>query len=351
MDGTFTEKPAYKPSVKHPRPVHPRPLLTLDTNPVVEPVVSPNETLVTDPYPVSRSSTLLATPTSYQHQFPPSVAELSAASAAPSTGSKPAHKRAKSSLSSLMRLTPKTQPTISAPLSADPQIRELSDPDLRHGLENASAANSSSTISPAQPAPDTQPPFTTTPAESSPITHRRSMTSSSDDAPEVVPQAAQTARPHSQPQLQQFSSIHHPHHPNYLPYPQSRASLPHLPPPRIPSGHVPHSPNRHPSTRRQSTSIYRLDPSPSPYHLPRHTQSQHLPHYYHRRRMEPSRNLSYSHRMRRTNDVEILYPSTRRPRSSVGMGSGRLDSIEEVTRGSLDENSYRGADRTSFVGI
>jgi hypothetical protein len=72
----------------------------------------------------------------------------------------------------------------------------------------------------------------------------------------------------------------------------------------------------------------------------------------------------------RRNDVEIIYPSTRRPRSSTcggiaSLGHGPLDSIRE-TGSSVDEartavtldgqgrhtildgNTYRGANRTSM---
>lgn len=336
MDSAFVEKPTCEPSIKRPRPIHPRPLLTLDTNPGTELALSPSETLVPDSYPVSRSSTLLATPTSSQPQIPPPVAELPAPDD-PSTSSKSSHKRAKSSLSSLKRFIPKAHP-ISSPLSADPQIRELSEPSPRRDFEkqSAKAPSASKANSPAQPASGLQATSASTLVQLS-DNRRRSMTSSSADAPEVI-SSVPNARPHTQPQANSVS-IHHPHHPNYLPYPQPQPRMPPTP-----------SPKHHATKRRQSTNIHHFDPSAS---IPRHTQSQHNPHHYSRRRVEPSRNLSYSHRLRR-DDVEILYPSTRRPRSSTygtGLSSGRLDSIKEVTRGSLDESSYRGADRTSFVGI
>jgi hypothetical protein len=72
----------------------------------------------------------------------------------------------------------------------------------------------------------------------------------------------------------------------------------------------------------------------------------------------------------RRNDVEVIYPSTRRPRSSTcggiaSLGHGTLDSIRETgssvdeartavtfddqgRRTVLDRNTYRGANRTSM---
>ncbi|RJE22274.1 hypothetical protein PHISCL_05366 [Aspergillus sclerotialis] len=362
-NGNIEETPTYKPSVKHPMPMHPTPLLTIDTDRGSECALSPSETLNTDPYPVSRSSTLLISPTLNRPQAPGRVAELPATPELQAMSPKHTHKRAKSSLSSLKKYIPKSFP-ISLPLSADPQIRELSDPNLRrdHERQPPKGLNLQKVNSQVQPASGVQPPASssTTPTQTS-DNRRRSATVSSADAPEVLtpetePPVPSIPSPHtqSQPQIQRTSiSLHHPHRPNYTPYPRSQFSVPNPPPiHRALNSHPPTELRRQPTRRRQSL-VYSFEP---PQNLPRHTQSQHHPHYYNRRRIEPSRNFSYSHRTRR-NDVEIIYPSTRPARSSTyggGMGSGgRLDSIKEVSRGSIHEGavlgtSYRGADRTSL---
>lgn len=349
--------------------MHPTPLLTIDTDRGSEYAVSPTDTLSPDPYRVSRSSTLLISPTLSRPQVPGRAAELPATPEIPATSPRHTHKRAKSSLSSLKKYIPKSFP-ISLPLSADPQIRELSDPNLRrdHERQPPKGLNLQKANSEMLPASGDQPSASssTTPVQTS-ENRRRSATGSSAEAPEVVspeteppvptiPRSHTQSQPQPQPQIQRNSiSLHHPHRPSYTPYPRTPPSVPNTRPiPRGLSSHPPPplEPRRQPTRRRQSL-VYPFEP---PQNLPRHTQSQHHPHYYNRRRIEPSRNLSYSHRTRR-NDVEIIYPSTRPARRSTyggGMGSGgRLDSIKEVSRGSMDDgpvfgSSYRGADRTSL---
>ena len=380
-EDTPAEKVVCKPSIKHPRPIRPKPILSLNTATLSDFPISPNESLsgsssdARDFYSVSRTSTV-RTPQTYQ----PPVAEL------PATGTgvtrttwKTSHQRAKSSLSSLRRLLPKTLPT-SLPLSADPQIRALSFANLHQDVEKQERASPTDTGAGESATLDLQLSSSLLPSnpqsenlsdETSP-NRPRSATMNSDDAPEVVAQESQTITP------------------KYHLTPQPTPPVPPVPP--IPIHHRPHptptyTPNaprpayhRAPNSydfeadrlRRQASRQSIRRPSPmynfnfENAQIPRHTQSA----YSHARR-----SMSTRSRYRGRSDVEIIYPSTRRPRprSSGWSGYGYLDSIKEVPRSSteegegdgeaagqpeqdeggsiISESTYRGANRTSMTGF
>ena len=168
------------------------------------------------------------------------------------------------------------------------------------------------------------------------------MTMSSDDAPEVVPgtQPEKVQRPNTPQHSNQpiTRSVHHPHHPGHL-----RS---------VPSTPVMHSLTRGPSsvgTIEQSDRVHRHHSRR--YGSMRNRRQSHLYQYessqvprvqsqYHR----PISHFHYPLRhnigtVPRRSDVEIIYPSTRRSRSSTYGGIGTaapLDSIKE-SRASFDE--------------
>lgn len=313
------------------------------------------------------------------------------------------HKRGKPSLSSLRRFLPKSFP-LSLPLSSDPQIRALADPNAASDVEKQVVTPSTAkealqttrveVVSTKESEPFNPSTKTTENAESINQStsksegHGRTFTMNSADAPEVVPDP--TPAPPSKVRRSQTASLvpparsaNHPHHPDYITGPNnprkyslscrqnSTAQPPSIEPVRRPSS-------------RQSTILqypvrsasYQFDKT----HPPRHTQSQyHHPQYYSQLSPAPSptrwgsrRSFSPNHIVHsvpRRNDVEVIYPSTRRPRSSThGNFSGPLSCIMEsassprasvdeahflvasgdAPRNVIDQNTYRGANRTSM---
>lgn len=367
-DDTMFEKPEDVTAIQ-PAPFRAKPQLKLSTTLVPETAefrsgsVSPMAaTSETDP--VSRTSTVLTSGTNE----PPLIAELPAPEV-PQIPAKFNHKRQKSSMS-LRKFLPRSLP-ISLPLSDDPQIRALSNPniyfDLEKEAEKAFLSDSSDSvqrpISPQKPQPTNIPKH-----QSCPIIqldppqqedHQRTMTMSSADAPEVIdpePQKLQrsnTATAHLSHPLPR--STNHPHHPSQLrsvpstPVMQSLTRSPSTasvhsgarlitispsPEPqqqqsdrlrRLPSRRYSNGSNA--STNRRSSQLYQFDQSQIPQQF---------------RRPYPHFNYPLRHNIGtvpRRNDVEIIYPSTRRSRSSTYGGIGSivpLDSILE-SRASFDE--------------
>ncbi|KAE8401147.1 hypothetical protein BDV37DRAFT_273913 [Aspergillus pseudonomiae] len=190
-------------------------------------------------------------------------------------------------------------------------------------------------------------------------TQTRPTSSNSSDAPEVVLPAPFKVQRSNTTHTAPIPRTIHRHRPSYTIVPPNplawhpvnrvashRASV------VEPDNHMRH--NRGPKERRQSRH-YQFEQS----HVPRHTRSYHQPHsrYNYRGRYEPRRMSSQSRR----SDIEIHYPSTRRPRSTTcgGLGpAGALDSIRE-SGASVDEtrdiipnaNTYRGAHRTSMAAL
>lgn len=367
-NGTMFEKPEDVTAIQ-PAPFRAKPQLKLSTTLIpetaefrsgsVSPMAAASET-----DPVSRSSTVLTSGIN----DPPLIAELPAPDV-PHIPTKFSHKRQKSSMS-LRKFLPRSFP-MSLPLSDDPQIRALSNPnicfDLEKEAEKVFLSDSSESFhkptSPPNPCPGDIPKH-----QSCPIIqldppqqedHQRIMTSSSTDAPEVVdpePQKIQrsnTATAHSSQPLPR--STNHPHHPSQL-----RS---------VPSTPVMQSLTRGPSTAsvHSGARLITISPSPEsqqqqsdrPRRLPsrrysngsnantngrssqpyQFDQSQ-IPRQFHR--PHPHFNYPLRHNIGtvpRRNDVEIIYPSTRRSRSSTYGGIGSivpLDSILE-SRASFDE--------------
>ncbi|EAW14721.1 uncharacterized protein ACLA_001320 [Aspergillus clavatus NRRL 1] len=321
----------------------------------------PKETTTTNTILVSRTPTL-STLKDVSIPVPP-FAELSAASEIQRALG---HTRQKSSLSSLRKFLPKFLP-FALPLSADPQIRALAEADCRRDietqadgniLEQSPCASSISTLSEVTDSDARHSATQPTPARP------RAASANSTDAPEVlVPAPVHVRRSntaHTAPVSRPTSRSHRSSYMLIPPNQIARRPLNRAPSRRV-SPIEPDTVPTHtqPSSRRRS-EIYHFDP----VQIPRHTQSQNnRP----QRRFEQYRNISPNWRR---NDVEILYPSTRRPRSSTcgGIGpAGHLDSIretgtsvdearvpnsEKMGRGNiLDRNTYRGANRTSMHGF
>ncbi|KAJ5223766.1 hypothetical protein N7468_008308 [Penicillium chermesinum] len=369
------------PSIRRPAPVRVRPQLRVNTDPGSEcgeirsgVSLSPDE----HPYVSPGAQTLM--------RLLPYLSDINRVPKVPAIPEQfTAHKRQKSSLSSLKRFLPKSLASI--PLSSDPQIRALADPDAASDPEKQVAPLSvqkgplENTEAPAHetsPSPDTASAKdsndkTATKQEG----HARTMTMNSADAPEVVtaPEPAKVRRSQTADPVPAARSMHHPHHPNYTPgAPTPRTysfacrqnTVLHTDPSRRTT--TPRQPNAMPYPVRSTT--YQFEQP-----KPRHTQSQYHSQYY----LPPPRWASLhtfdpkyggaAAAAARRSDVEVIYPSTRRARSSTHGGlSGPLSCIMESStpRASVDEtqlaaitahsstpniidsSTYRGANRTSL---
>lgn len=340
-------------------------------------VASPNAERPTDERtvpsdPPSFTLTVPAPRTTNNNGQPDFIAELAGAPETQESPTKYGHKRNKSSFSSLRKKLPKSLP-ISLPLSADPQIKALSNANIYHDLEkkaekeflspripeagqNArsqqqlSQSNTllSNETSKHQSCPNIQ---------TRPVKHQdeRTFTMSSADAPEVVPgqQPQKVQRPSTAHFDQPFpeSSTRHSHYPGSLRSVPSTPVMNSITRPLSTAGVVPteqqqrqHAerlrqyPPRHYSSinmgsRRQSQHPYQFETSQIPRHLK--SQSQHHGSFSHFK--YPLRHNIGT--VPRRHDVEIIYPSTRRKRSSTYGGIGSvtpLDSIKE-SRASFDE--------------
>lgn len=386
------------PSIKHPAPVRLRPQLTVNTDPgsiygeIMSGVtVSPDDswprhspggqTVASDFYPISRSSTVLTSDSRHLlsdmtvPEVPPIPEQYSRS---------PTHKRGKSSLSSLRKFLPKSFP-LSLPLSSDPQIRALADPNaasdvekqvvtpsIKNGTESSTKEVTPSSSDSSLGSTGAQPTTPTSPVTARPEGHMRTMTMNSADAPEVVPAQDLPTEPAKVHRSQTtYFSVHHPHHPNYIPGPvkprhysmacrQNTTILP------------AHSDMRRSNSRQAPlmqmpirSNSYQFD---QPY-SPRHSRSQYQQVYYSQptrwgsqHMYDPSRSAPSLSAASHRNDVEMIYPSTRRARSSTHGGSrpsGPLSCILESTdprfsadshriSAAVSQNTYRGANRTSM---
>lgn len=435
-DGKSGEEPWYidpiankvncHPSIRHPAPVRLRPQLRVNTDPGstygeitsgttvspddTYPRLSPSgQTVASDFYPISRTSTVVTAHTASESKnlladfFTPKVPPIPKQYTA-------YHKRGKSSLSSLKRFFPKSFP-LSLPLSSDPQIRALADPNAASDVEKQVVTPSTSQEQPQFKGPEakttdaiTMTEYSTSttseiltkpadkPASNKPDGHNRTMTMNSADAPEVVvaPEPAKVRRSQTECLNTATRSIHHPHHPNHTPGPTSspapvpvpansrrystscRQNASMSPLPIIPSSRSNSRQTMQPAVAQLPAPVRSSSYSFEQSHMPRHTQSQYHPQYYppqpiptrwaSQHVFDPSRVIPAPRR----NDVEIIYPSTRRPRSSThGGASGPLSCILEASdprtsmdephlnsprtsRNVLDHNTYRGANRTSM---
>ncbi|GFF40524.1 hypothetical protein IFM58399_05954 [Aspergillus lentulus] len=363
------------PTIQHPRPIRPKSQLRLDTDQACEAAEILSGTTLAST--VSRTPTVATLKTASEASFQnPPCAELSGTSEVPPIPSSLGHLRQKSSISSLCRSLLKVLP-ISIPLSADPQIRALAEAEPRRGIEQQERSDDvtvkqehtgqSPDSSPSQnPSPSSTPDRPSEMESSVAVaqlkgpSRPRSMTANSADAPEVVAPPATFHRSNPSNTL----SAYQPQHPAYMLIPPNQIAR--RPMDRPPSRRVsliePNTVARrhtHRYGQRQRPS-YQFDPN----QIPRHTQSHHhRPH----QQFEQYRTMGPAWRR---NDVEIIYPSTRRPRSSTcgglaSLGHGPLDSIRETgssvdearaavtlddqgRRTILDGNTYRGANRTSM---
>ncbi|KAJ5958792.1 uncharacterized protein N7479_005942 [Penicillium vulpinum] len=409
------------PTIRHPAPIRLRPQLRVNTDPgstygeiVSGTTISPDsphrispgsQSLASDYYPISRTSTIMTSQTAVNE-----LRALFSDGTAPKVPQIPqeytSHTRSKSSLSSLRRLLPKSLP-LSLPLSADPQIQALTDPNAASDIEkqvvtpnsmpkgipesttyqlvpNGNTPNASSASlpqSPVNPQPNPKP-------ARPEVHHTRTMTMNSADAPEVVPPAPSSPQKFRRSQTAYDTpsarSINHPHHPNFISRPrsqqrqraycQSRRQAP--------------SPQMHPDSMRKNmlpqqnndtqypirSSSYHFDPN----YRPRHSQSQYNLHpgsqygsqssrWANQRRYNSSRSMHAP--IPRRNDAEVIYPSARRSRSSThASASGPLSCILETTSdphvmdgprpvsvaclelpsNCIDQSRYRSANRSSL---
>ncbi|KAE8134852.1 hypothetical protein BDV38DRAFT_285429 [Aspergillus pseudotamarii] len=363
---------------QYPLPIHQKQPLRPDESPESEntetlsgSTVTHNGALInTNLHSISRTSTFKTSRSISERHIQTPIAELSSGQEDSSTFN---HKRQKSSLSSLRKYLPKAFP-LSLPLSADPQIRALADSNTPRDVEKqtgnvilnrncdpeqhlASSTQEKKVVASAPVDFETRrPPNSQTPHTS---TLARPTSSNSSDAPEVVLPAPLKVQRSNTTHTAPIPRTIHRHRPSYTIVPPNplawhpvnrvashRASV------VEPDSQIRHNPR--PKERQQSRH-YQFEQS----HVPRHTRSYHQPHsrYNYRGRYEPRRMSSQSRR----SDIEIHYPSTRRPRSTTcgGLGStGALDSIRE-SGASVDEtrdtvpnaNTYRGAHRTSMAAL
>ncbi|KAF9885644.1 hypothetical protein FE257_012735 [Aspergillus nanangensis] len=317
--------------------------------------------------PTTATSTTCPDPNT-QHPIPELPSRLGSLS-------DPCHKRQKSSVSvsSIRRFLPKVFP-FNLPLSLDPQIRALSDPSVPHDVEKQSDpgfTNESPNVQLSSPSEEKQvaapsidlPEPVPTLEVSSLQDHRphrpappRTMTMNSANAPEVVVSLPRSRNP---PRVNTSYTVPNPRHPQlvYRPVPPNPLAWhPVNPTPkRRASSFEPVAITRQAARRassRRHSQAYQFENS----QIPRYTRSQYHPQaHYGSYSRNPRRMRSLASR----NDVEILYPSTRRPRSTTcgGVGiPGVLDSIRE-TGPSVDgcpdndiddETTYRGTTRTSI---
>ncbi|KAE8349636.1 hypothetical protein BDV28DRAFT_163446 [Aspergillus coremiiformis] len=364
------------PNFQYTTPIHQNQRLGVDGSPESENVetlsgstLTYNGTLAsTNLHSISRTPTFGIPGTTSQSHTPTPIAKLPNALEGTSKSN---HQRQKSSLSSLRKYLPKTFP-LSLPLSADPQIRALADSNTPRDVENQAEyeilnKNSASGLQLVS-SPEEKETVASAPVDSEPgrppesqpsaSTQARPMSSGSSDAPEVVPSVPLRVQRSNTSHTAPIPRTIHRHRPSYTIIPPNPLAW--HPVNRVASHRAsviePDSQiyqNSRPKERRQSRH-YQFEQS----HVPRYTRSYHQPpsRYSYRSGYEPRRMSSQPRR----NDIEIHYPSTRRPRSTTcgGLGStGALDCIRESgasvdeTRGIVpDGNTYRGANRTSMAG-
>ncbi|KAJ9204234.1 hypothetical protein DTO164E3_1996 [Paecilomyces variotii] len=408
-----SEKPVRPPSMRYPAPVRPKPQLRLNTDPgSIRPEIvrassaspsqsSQNGSPVNQPTnegagstenrapAVSRTGTIMTAHPNDSVVTVPSIAELSGVPEIPAIPPryKQQHVRQESSVSSQNKFLPNVWQTNSTPLSEDPLIKAISSPDLaKQALMALFSESDTSKVVVTEPLPVAAPanssqavPKSTNhdmkSSEATPAPPRpRAMTASPGNPPPVLPPQPLTVRKSRSSYIAPIPrSIHHPHHPNYVPPPPPpiRSSQPRPQPAES------ERPRRH-NTRRISKN-YQFERSQVPHHTQSHRYHyQQDPrrynpnlHSYHQSPRAPRFNPSHAlPPIPRSDDVEIVYPSTRRPRSSTyggiglpkdGLGSmkaGARSSINLSTPGAfstgeaggIDSRTYRGAQRTSMHG-
>ncbi|KAL5355403.1 hypothetical protein BJX96DRAFT_48422 [Aspergillus floccosus] len=361
---------SHVPNLQHPAPIRPTPYLNIGgdhesehaeivSGSTVSPIGTLRDGSTSDS--VSRTPTAATSRTCAESNAQPPVPELPAGLSA---GSGHTRQKSSASISSLRKYLPKLF-ALSLPLSSDPQIRALADPNAPRDIEKQTVnevpdrpavSDEKQLAPPPIEGPDHPPIMSPTlinmrPSESRPAP--RSMTMASANAPEVVQPppnvhktlATATVRrtpPGPPPVYRAMPPNPLTWHPVNPTAPSRRGSTTELGSP------APRTARR---TARRQSQVYQFEPS----QVPRYTRSHyHPPNRYGSYGRSPRRMSSFSNR----NDIEILYPSTRRPRSTTCGGISSLDSIRESgasvdeSPGSdlADENTYRGTTRTSVHG-
>lgn len=252
-----TPAPVRPPTMRYQGPARVRPQLHLnthtnsvrpsivatsaaDTSPKVSPIdeTAGSISLNSDVSPLSRNpsmtSTLqMGTEAAFTRPPVPKVPDIPEVPSASQPKQQQQHKRQKSSVSS-HKFLPRSW-DLSEPLSEDPQIRALASPPLfpetqiaqqldqtEKEEENVPDNNSASQF-PTLPSPPE--PARVVPAADSVHTRRRSMTTPGNPPPVLPPvpltvRKSQTSHLNSSPR-----SIHHPHHPNYVPQGTPKSSM------------------------------------------------------------------------------------------------------------------------------
>lgn len=365
---SIMEQPVLPPSIPYPAPVQTRPQLRLGTHPAsVRTEINRQSSSPDDISPkagsapksvsgsvVSGSSPIsqIPTPAASQKLNEPdiSIPAIAGLAGTPKISSSPAkskHTRQKSSASSRRRFLPKAW-LKSDPLSTQPRlIRQTSCPSPTPAVTQTQTPNPESN-----------------PSSGSQTPRPRAMSTNPGNPPPILPPQPLTIRksrsfyaappPHS---------IYRPHHQNYVPPPPNHPC--HSPP--LPSSHTDgtrrHYPRRHSSL---NSPHYQFERPP----ILRHSQN----HHYHHRQQDPRRyNLQHRFDPSRalppiphSDDVEIVYPSTRRPQCSVyGLARDDLCIMRAGTRSSvnlssgavstgagnaiIDHDTYRGPQRRACM--
>ncbi|KAJ5134442.1 hypothetical protein N7526_005807 [Penicillium atrosanguineum] len=294
-----------------------------------------SQTAASDFYPISRTSTVLTTDSRHL------LSDTIVPKVPPSPSSIPVIPRIKEESPRCLLFEDS---------SPNPQIRALADPNaasdvekqvvtpsINNGTESSTkeVTSNSSDSSLQSPGVQTTTPTTFVAARSE--GHMRTMTMNSADAPEVVPAQVLPTEPAKVHRSQTTSfSIHHPHHPKYIPGPANPRSYSMAC--RQNTTILPAHTDTRRSNSRQAplmqmpirSNSYQFD---QPY-IPRHSQSQYQQVYYSQptrwgsqHMYDPSRSTPSLSAVSRRNDVEIIYPSTRRARSSTHGGPERTSKL------------------------
>ncbi|KAH8702216.1 hypothetical protein BGW36DRAFT_289394 [Talaromyces proteolyticus] len=405
-DSSLFETPVRPPSIRYSGPNLVRPQLHVNTRTnSVRPSIS---TLPTESSPksspldeVTRSTSFRSnvsqnpslastlrpgTETAYTRPLQPELPDIA------ESPTKVNHQRQKSSVSS-QKFLPKGW-TASGLLSEDPQIRALASPPLNSmGTTDVPGDFSGGNITAesSQPTDDVEKKKDAKDSSDEPRTRVRSMTEP-NGVPPFLPSAPLVVRKsRTSYMMPKSKSIHHPHHPDYVPPPPPKLKplqnaghgnpkTPQRPLNRTGSmnhhvqrRHTSGVPRNHSSMRQQ----HRQSPfsSPSPHHsvhhpeqhYPRRTQTQYRrQHHQHMVHPQPRHPLTpvrpaYTRRFHSndgrgfdpsralppipcSDDTATLYPSTRRPRSSTYGGVSGKESVADSIHKARARRSLNLAD-------
>ncbi|QKX61200.1 uncharacterized protein TRUGW13939_08347 [Talaromyces rugulosus] len=410
-DSSLLETPVRPPSIRYSGPNRARPQLHVNTRAnSVRPSISTSPT-ATSPrisplYEVHRSTSTassvspLSRNPSLSSSLQPGIEAAYTKPLAPvlpdiaESPTKPSHTRQKSSVSS-RRFLPRAW-TVSEPLSDDPQIRALASPPLVSLSSDSSLSSSefsrkgSDSILPS-PIRRTSDANDVNDSNDNESRGARNESTEPKDAPVLPPVPFVVRKPQPSNEIPKSMSIHHPHHPNYVPSSAVGRKLSQnfagqgsqrltnnnhqgKPIPRRNTSGFP--PGHHSNVRHHPRSSPFSSPSPphvrypetqSPTPLPRRSQSQYRRHNYqnvvHPQPRQPLTPLrpAYTRRFH-SNDgrgfdparalppipcsegTATLYPSTRRPRSSTYGGFPGTENLGESMNKARARTSLNLAD-------